>query len=576
MTTVAIDFGTSNTVVCILNPDTQTPETLRLGEMSRIFKTNKSNPDVREIPVVPTLVFVKNAGELLLGEKVRSQRLGQSQPDRFFKAFKRDLAADYQPPARNIDGESYTPESVAEQFIRTIWKQLYQQNIQPDKLIFTVPVGAFERYLDWFRDLAESLGVEEVQLIDESTAAALGYAVQRPGSLVLVVDFGGGTLDLSLVRTAVTPPLPPLIKGGRNFDPSLSKGETNLAPPLSKGETNLAPPLSKGETNLAPPLSKGGLGGVRAEVLAKSDAYVGGEDIDIWIVEDYLRQIGSSRAEVGGVGWQNLLEIAEKLKIQVSQVNEAKESWFDDENFMSHDLVLNRDQLEEILESRQLLEQLREALDEVLSIALGKGIGKADIEQVLLVGGTSMIPAVSNLVVSYFGRQKVKTDKPFEAVAHGALALTQLASVDDYLRHTYAIRLWEPYAKAYTYSPIFSKEMKYPCESSEELTLQVAIEGQREIRLDIGEVAEVSQAEVTFNEKGQMTSSLLNKHSDFRSLESHHQQVCVAHLNPPGVLGIDRVSVSFEVDERRVLLATVRDLLTGKVLVDRSAIAKLQ
>ncbi|AFZ08169.1 Heat shock protein 70 [Oscillatoria nigro-viridis PCC 7112] len=543
MTTVAIDFGTSNTVVCILNPDTQTPETLRLGEMSRIFKTKNLSGDVREISVVPTLVFVKNAGELILGEKVRSQRLGQSQPDRFFKAFKRNLAADFQPPPRNIDGETYTAESVAEQFIKTIWKQLYLQNIQPEKVIFTVPVGAFERYLDWFRDLGENLGVAEVQVIDESTAAALGYAVKRPGSLVLVVDFGGGTLDLSLVRTAVTPPLPPLTKGGRN---------------------------------LAPPLDKGGLGGVRAEVLAKSDAYVGGEDIDIWIVEDYLRQIGSSRAEVGPVGWQNLLEIAEKLKIQLSQVNEAKESWFDDENFMSYDLQLNREKLEKILESRQLLEQLRQALDEVLSIAMGKGIGKGDIEQVLLVGGTSIIPAVSNLVVSYFGRQKVQTDKPFEAVAHGALALTQLASVEDYLRHSYAIRLWEPYAKAYAYSPIFSKEMKYPCQSSEELTLQVAIEGQREIRLDIGEVAEVSQAEVIFNEKGQMTSSWLNKQTDFRSLESHHQQVCVAHLNPPGVLGIDRVSVSFEVDERRVLLATVRDLVTGKVLVEKGAIAKLQ
>ncbi|MEG4528951.1 Hsp70 family protein [Microcoleus sp. D2_18a_D3] len=543
MTTVAIDFGTSNTVVCILNPDTKTPETLRLGEMSRIFKTKNLSGDIREISVVPTLVFVKNAGELVLGEKVRSQRLGQSQPDRFFKAFKRNLAADFQPPPCNLDGETYTSESVAEQFIKTIWKQLYLQNIQPDKVIFTVPVGAFERYLDWFRDLGESLGVAEVQVIDESTAAALGYAVQRPGSLVLVVDFGGGTLDLSLVRTAVTPPLAPQASGG---------------------------------TNLAPPLTKGGLGGVRAEVLAKSDAYVGGEDIDIWIVEDYLRQIGSSRAEVGPVGWQNLLEIAEKLKIKLSQVNEAKESWFDDENFMSYDLQLNRDKLEEILESRQLLEQLRESLDEVLIIAQGKGIGKADIEQVLLVGGTCLIPAVSNLVVSYFGRQKVQRDKPFEAVAHGALALTQLASVDDYLRHSYAIRLWEPYAKAYAYSPIFSKEMKYPCQSSEELTLQVAIEGQREIRLDIGEVAEVLQAEVIFNEKGQMTSSLLNKKTDFRSLESHHQQVCVAHLNPPGVLGIDRVSVSFEVDERRVLLATVRDLVTGKVLVEKGAIAKLQ
>ena len=554
MTIVAIDFGTSNTVVCILNPDTQTPETLRLGEMSRIFKTKDLSGDVREISVVPTLVFVNKAGELVVGEKVRSQRLGQSQPDRFFKAFKRNLAADFQPPPRNIDGDTYTAESVAEHFIKTLWKQLYLQNIQPEKIIFTVPVGAFERYLDWFRDLGENLGVAEIQVIDESTAAALGYAVKRPGSLVLVVDFGGGTLDLSLVRTAVTPPLPPLTKGGRN----------------------LASPQSPGERNLAPPLDKGGLGGVRAEVLAKSDAYVGGEDIDIWIVEDYLRQIGSSRAEVGPVGWQNLLEIAEKLKIQLSQVNEAKESWLDDENFMSYDLQLNRDKLEEILESRQLLEQLRESLDEVLSIAMGKGIGKADIEQVLLVGGTSLIPAVSNLVVSYFGRQKVKADKPFEAVAHGALALTQLASVDDYLRHSYAIRLWEPYAKAYAYSPIFSKEMKYPCQSSEELTLQVAIEGQREIRLDIGEVAEVSQAEVIFNEKGQMTSSLLNKKTDFRSLESHHQQVCVAHLNPPGVLGIDRVSVRFEVDERRVLLATVRDLVTGKVLVEKGAIAKLQ
>ncbi|MEG4625581.1 Hsp70 family protein [Microcoleus sp. w1-18aA5] len=576
MTTVAIDFGTSNTVVCILNPDTQTPETLRLGEMSRIFKTKNLSGDVREISVVPTLVFVKNAGELVLGEKVRSQRLGQSQPDRFFKAFKRNLAADFQPPPRNLDGETYTPESVAEQFIKSIWKQIYLQNIQAEKVIFTVPVGAFERYLDWFRDLGESLGVAEVQVIDESTAAALGYAVQRPGSLVLVVDFGGGTLDLSLVRTALTPPLPPLSKGGRNLASPLSQGERNLASPLSNAGTNLASPLSNAGTNLAPPLAKGGLGGVRAEVLAKSDAYVGGEDIDIWIVEDYLRQIGSSRAEVGPVGWQNLLEIAEKLKIQLSQVNEAKESWFDDENFMSYDLQLNRDKLEEILESRQLLEQLRESLDEVLSIALGKGIGKADIEQVLLVGGTSLIPAVSNLVVSYFGRQKVKADKPFEAVAHGALALTQLASVDDYLRHSYAIRLWEPYAKAYAYSPIFSKEMKYPCQSSEELTLQVAIEGQREIRLDIGEVAEVSQAEVTFNEKGQMTSSWLNKQTDFRSLDSHHQQVCVAHLNPPGVLGIDRISVSFEVDERRVLLATVRDLVTGKVLVEKGAIAKLQ
>jgi molecular chaperone DnaK (HSP70) len=86
-------------------------------------------------------------------------------------------------------------------FIQTIWTEIKKQNIEPSHLIFTVPVGAFERYLDWFRDLGQKLNVPQVSIVDESTAAALGYAVKRPDKLILVVDFGGGTLDLSLVKT---------------------------------------------------------------------------------------------------------------------------------------------------------------------------------------------------------------------------------------------------------------------------------------------------------------------------------------------------------------------------------------
>ena len=529
MTTIAIDFGSSNTVVCLINPDTKLPESLRFNDISRIFKMTRGNGEIMEIPVIPTLAFVAENHQLILGEKVRSQRLGQAQPHRYFKLFKRDLAADFQPPPRQIDEITYTPEFISEEFIKAIWQELKQQKIHPTRLIFTVPVGAFERYLDWFRDLAVKLGVDDVQLVDESTAAALGYAVKRPGSLVLVVDFGGGTLDLSLVRTA-----------------------------------------------LVSPLDQGKQGGVRAEVLAKSDAYVGGEDIDIWLVEAYLKKMGLSRDDVGKIGWQNLLEIAEKLKIKLSRNNEAKEAWFDDENFMSHELHLTRDQFEIILENRQLLGQLREALDDILSIGLGKGINKSEIEQVLLVGGTCLIPAIQNLVISYFGRQKVRMNKPFEAVAHGALWLNDFEEIDDYLRHSYAIRLWEPHAKTYSYSLIFEKGMKYPCKTNQPLTLQVALEGQQEIRLDIGELAEISHAEVIFNAQGQMTSSFLHKNNEFRSLESHHEQVCVAHLTPPGQIGIDRVSVEFEVNEQRVLLATVRDLMTGMILVERGAIAKLQ
>ena len=205
-----------------------------------------------------------------------------------------------------------------------------------------------------------------------------------------------------------------------------------------------------------------------------------------------------------------------------------------------------------------------------------KGISKREIEQVLLVGGSCLIPAVQQLIISYFGRTRVKLNKPFDAVAHGALALTQLVQVEDYLRHSYAIRLWEPYAKTYSYFTLFEQGLKYPCKRSEPLVLQVAVEGQREIRLDIGEVAQIGQAEVTYDQRGRMTSSQLRRQDEYRSLESHHQQVCVAHLEPPGEVGVDRISVYFEVDTQRTLLATVKDLLTGKVLVDRSAIALLE
>ena len=525
MTIIAIDFGTSNTVVSIIEADTKAASSIRLPEISRLFTYSNNTEETKTIAVTPTLVFIKQANQLILGEKVRGQRLGLAQPERLFKAFKRDLAADFQAPPRQLDDVSYTAKLVSELFIKEIWQQIKQQNIEPSKVIFTVPIGAFERYLDWFRDLGNSLETE-VQLIDESTAAALGYAIQKPGSLVLTLDFGGGTLDLSLVRTV--------------FNPS----ETEK-------------PL-------------------KAEVIAKSDAYVGGEDIDIWIVEDYLRSIDTSRESVGKIGWQNLLEIAEKLKIRLSKDESAKESWFDDENFMSYDLELDRDKLEEILEQQQLLEQLRNALDEIVATALGKGISKSDIEQVLLVGGSSLIPAVQQLVISYFGKKKVKLDKPFEAVCHGALALSQITEIDDYLRHSYAIRLWEPQTKSYTYVNIFNAGIQYPCATDKPLTLQVATQGQTEIRLDIGEVAQISQAEVSFDTEGRMTSGELRSSNQYSSLDNNRTSICLAHLDPPGEVGIDRITVDFAVDNNRVLLATVKDLLTGRVLVEREVIANLK
>jgi hypothetical protein len=72
-----------------------------------------------------------------------------------------------------------------------------------------------------------------------------------------------------------------------------------------------------------------------------------------------------------------------------------------------------------------------------------------------------------------------------------------------------------------------------------------------------------------------MTSSTLQYQESYRSLDNQNQQVCVAKLNPPGEVGMDRISVLFEVDSRRTLLVTVKDLLTAEVLVSRGEIYKL-
>ncbi len=107
------------------------------------------------------------------------------------------------------------------------------------------------------------------------------------------------------------------------------------------------------------------------------------------------------------------------------------------------------------------------------------------------------------------------------------------------------------------------------------MSLGVANPNQREIRLDIGELAKITEAEVFYDEQGRLTSSELHLQQNFRSLEANHQQVCLT-LDPPGQLGNDRLLVNFEVNEKRVLLATVHDLLTDKVLADKTAIAKLE
>ncbi len=374
--------------------------------------------------------------------------------------------------------------------------------------------------------MATSLELPTVQIVDESTAAALGYMVTGSGSLVLVIDFGGGTLDLSLVRTAIT------------------EGLQNI---------------------------------LKAEVIAKSDDYIGGIDIDIWIVEYFLTELGINKSVIAPIGWQNLMEIAERMKIQVSTLTEVKESWFDDESLIAHTLKLSQADLGNILESRQLIEQVRQCLDEILTIAYCKGVGKLEIQNVLMVGDSSQIKAVQELIISYFGKSRIKLDQPFVAIAHGALAVGKFEAIEDYLRHGYGIRLWDHFTKSHYYFTLFKKGTKYPCQRSQPLILQVANSTQTEIRLDIGKLADTAELEVTYDDQGRMTSSRIQKRGDFRTLTDiqHTRSSFRFKLNPSAEMGIDRLEVKLAVNAKRELIATVTDLLTQKLLIKDSVIALL-
>ncbi|MGQ9838837.1 MAG: Hsp70 family protein [Cyanobacteriota bacterium] len=520
-TTLAIDFGTSNTVVCCWDPQQERARTLTFPGLSRQGQIHSA---------IPSLVFVKGSNQLLVGESVRSGRWGAVDPQRLFQGFKRELVADFVPPPRVLDGRRYDAQTVAQAFLQAVIEALPKEHLYPERVVFTAPVGSFERYLSWIRSVARDWGWDPIYIVDEATAAALGYAVTQPETLVLVVDFGGGTLDLSLVRVLVP-------KAGDSI--------------------------------------------LKAEVIAKSDAYVGGLDIDTWIAEYLLEQLGLSRAQVGALGWLNLLEVAEQLKITLSSQSEAMGSWFDDNTLVAHELKLERQVLEEILETHHLLDQIRHCLDEILLTAQAKGLSKSEIEQVLLVGGSSQLPPVQDLLRSYFGKKRVKCDRPFDAVAMGALELGRQVQLDDHLHHSYAIRLWDPLQKSYSYYPLFERGSPYPCQRPEPLILQVANDGQTEIRLDVGEVAQVVQSEVIYDELGRMSSRQLIRQTDFRPLApssspgSAPQPICLARLHPPGRTGEDRICIKFAVDESRRLLATVTDLQTQQLLVDAQPVATL-
>ena len=529
---IAIDFGTSNTVIARWNRATQQSETLSLPGMS---DRSGQNP-----PLIPSLVYVEDASQdaIVVGQAVRDRALDLSTDPRFFRNFKRGIGSSVQGFLPELDGRTVRFEQVGQWFLTQLVQQL--KTIEPDagqSLVFTVPVDSFEAYRLWLGQVCESLQVEQVRMLDEPTAAALGYGLADQ-EMLLVIDIGGGTLDLSLVRLdraqAQTKPLGFILKWGQKSFAEQSGQQPKIA-----------------------------------RVLAKAGQNLGGSDLDHWLV-DYF-------AEAQGLAVTPLTtRLAERLKIQLSRQTQAQEVYFDDETFESYELQLSRDQFEGILKQHQFFERLDACLSQIVQQARRQGVELTDIDAVLLVGGTAQIPAVQTWVQQYFEAGKVRCEKPFEAIAHGALQLSQGVELKDFLYHGYGIRYWDRRHSCHNWHPLIKAGQAYPMSDPVELLLGASLDNQPSIELVIGELGgATNQTEVYFDGDRLLTRRIDGNQNQVQPLNDRDGARNIAKLEPPGHPGNDRVKVLFRVDDQRFLRITVEDLLALQTLIDDQPVVQL-
>ncbi len=521
----AIDFGTSNTVIARINENGEM-ETVKLADYSSLIADNP--------PLIPSFVYVQDAAkeQVLIGQEVSDRGLDNKSnkgEQRFFKAFKRAIGSNMSMFVPEVDGREIEFELVGEWFLKKIIESLPDV----DSLIFTVPVDSFESYRNWLGEVCEKLTVNQVRILDEPTAAALGYGINGGDETILVVDFGGGTLDLSLVKLSFA-----------QLQTESTQPKSPLGFLLKWGDRTVKnKPLTNNQSSQT------------AKVLAKTGQNLGGIDIDNWIIDYFHSTLGLPKNSL-------IDRLAERIKIALSNAESSTEVYFNDQTFESYELTLTRSQLNQILEQHKFFINLDSALDRIRQQANRQNIDLDQIEAVLLVGGTSQIPTVKEWAVRHFPVEKVKANKPFEAIAHGAIS--QGWELKDFLYHSYGVRFWDKRYKKHNWHTIIKSGETYPLLKPVELTLGASVVDQPSIELVIGELGETN-VEVYFEDDRLVTRVLDVKQVAAQILNENSK--AIAKLDPLGQTGSDRIKVSFQVDEKRTLRITVLDLLTKQNLL---------
>lgn len=549
----ALDLGTTNSGMACWDDLLGRP---RLVELPAICRKPAAEDPLEAPRLVPSAVhFLEKLGTLdrlgswpplarrffigqraLIGRPALERNEGTVHPS-FVPTFKPALSSESLRPLARIGRERITARDAAHAFLRELLREVKRSTGHRVRdLVVTSPVTAFETYRAEVQEALRQLGVRRVRFVDEPVAAALGYGLSlNHERTVLVVDVGGGTMHVVLVR---------------------------LSP-------------------------QGALSG-QATVLAKRGRPLGGNAVDGWVLHDVCRRMGydltAGDDEVTRL-WRRLM-LAEACRVKEAVYFEEEAAFL-----MSPfnpvprpprgPVTLTRDHLREILDEFGFYRSLSASLDEVLEQG---GVAAGDVEDVLLVGGSTLLPGFFSWFEERFERRRVRAWQPFEAVAYGAACFAgNRMNALDFIVHDYALVTHDPKTGEAQHTIIVPRGTRFP--TSPELWKRQLVptcalgEPESLFKLLICEVSRADGDERRFvwDAAGDVHKVGGSSGDAEVVVPLNEASPTLGYLDPPHSPRDrrPRLEISFGVSAERWLIATVRDLLTQRELMHGEPVVRL-
>ena len=526
---LGIDFGTSNTVLAVWDEASREGVPVHVPDYGQFYQQGD-----KQVSIIPSLIHYTADRRQWIGNQVIQQNL-RFDNERTFWWMKRYIA-NRSPVKKRLDGREISHFDAGRDFLSTVLTFAATEiGTANEEIALTVPVEAYEHYENWLFGVAEAAGMSRFRLIDEPSAAALGYGAHiQPGNVYLIFDFGGGTLDVAVVL-------------------------------IEEAEQSQV--------------------GRRCRVLGKGGAEIGGASIDSWLYQKLLHENGRSDAdeEVRGISKALLLE-CEEAKKRLSAHERADIGYMNPNTGATIAAQFTRSQFEDLLDERNVFTRIDRTIRRALNSSRERGYGEDDVKSVLMVGGSSLIPSVQKTVQRIFGKSRVMLERPLDAVARGAAAFVAGVDFYDHIQHDYAIRWVNAKKGDYDYRVIVKRGTPYPTEQAiERLTVKATYEGQKQLGIAIFEIGESRHrgdgqaVELVFDPSG--AARMVNVAPDEEDRRTHfwinETSPTFLAAEPPVQQGEARFEVELGIDDNKRLLITARDLKSGRTTHKDYPVVKL-